>query len=138
MNAQDIGLCESLQPASSMVLVIDDDPAVRGALQFSLEIEGFSVRCYASPAEFLAASDLPGRACLVVDQNLPGISGLDMIDRLPLEHKLNMPAVLITSYPSRTMRNRACAAGVPIVEKPLMGSSLSDAILKALAPKRCD
>ncbi|MGV6873337.1 response regulator transcription factor [Pseudochelatococcus sp. B33] len=115
-----------------MVLVIDDDPAVLGSLKFSLEIEGFSVRCYESPAEFLAARDLPSRACLVVDQKLPGISGLDLLASLTDDRRAAMPAILITSYPSAALRSRADAAGVRIIEKPLLNNALSEAIYQVM------
>ncbi|MGI6245135.1 MAG: response regulator transcription factor [Pseudochelatococcus sp.] len=114
------------------VLVIDDDPAVRGALKFSLEIEGFRVLCYASAAEFLQASDLPRRACLVVDEKMPGASGLDMLVSLAHERRATLPAILITSYPSAALRARALAVGVPIVEKPLLNNALSEAIDAAM------
>lgn len=119
--------------SSRMVLVIDDDPAVRGSLKFSLEIEGFSVRCYESPAEFLAARDLPRRACLIVDQKMPGISGLDLLASLNADRRAAMPAILITSYPSEALRGRADAAGIRIVEKPLLGNALSEAICQVMA-----
>ncbi|MFC0219264.1 CheY-like chemotaxis protein [Pseudochelatococcus lubricantis] len=111
-----------------MVLIIDDDPAVLGALKFALEIEGYAVRCYTSPTEFLEAHDLPSNACLVVDEKMPGASGLDMLASLALERRSAMPAILITSYPSTTLRDRAQAQGIPIVEKPFLNNALSDAI----------
>ncbi len=117
---------------SKVVLVIDDDPAVLGSLKFSLEIEGFSVRCYDSPAAFLTAGDLPLRACLVVDQQLPGISGLDLLASLDAERRAAMPAILITSYPSATLRGKAEAVGVRIVEKPLLSNALSEAIMQVM------
>lgn len=115
------------------MLVIDDDPAVLGSLKFSLEIEGFSVRCYDSPAAFLAAGDLPRGACLVVDQKLPGISGLDLLDKLADDWRMPMRAILITSYPSAALRSRADAAGVRIIEKPLLSNALSEAICQVMA-----
>ena len=115
---------------SKVVLVIDDDPAVLGSLKFSLEIEGFSVRCYDSPAAFLTAGDLPLRACLVVDQQLPGISGLDLLASLDAERRA--AAILITSYPSATLRGKAEAVGVRIVEKPLLSNALSEAIMQVM------
>lgn len=113
--------------------MIDDDPAVLGSLKFSLEIEGFSVRCYENAAAFLAAGDPPGRACLVVDQQLPGISGIDLLTSLADDRRAAMPAILITSYPSSALRSRADAAGVRIIEKPLLNNALSEAICQVMA-----
>jgi two-component system, LuxR family, response regulator FixJ len=107
-----------------VVIVLDDDLAVRNSLKFSLEIEGFTVRSYATGAELLGAGDPPHCGCLVVDQHMPGMSGLDLIDLLRSRH-FSAPAILITSDdPSPSVRERAGKASVPIVEKPLLGNAL--------------
>jgi FixJ family two-component response regulator len=108
-------------------MVIDDDQAVRNSLKFSLEVEGFTVRIYATGAELLSAADLALSSCFVVDQNMPGMNGLDLIGLLRARH-LSAPAILITSHPGTPLRARAQAAGVPIVEKPLLGHVLLDKI----------
>jgi len=110
-----------------IVIVVDDDPAVRNSLQFSLEIEGYTVRCYASAAELLCLTELPCCHCLVVDQRLPGMNGLDLIAALRAR-QLAVPAILITSQPSAVLSERAARTHVPIVEKPLLGNSLLDKI----------
>ena len=110
-----------------VVVVIDDDLAVRNSLKFSLEIEGLTVRCYATGAELLSAGDLGLCNCLVVDQNMPGMNGLELI-ALVRARSFAAPAILITSHPSPSLRDRAQKAGVPIVEKPLLGNALLDKI----------
>jgi two-component system, LuxR family, response regulator FixJ len=110
-----------------VVIIIDDDLAVRNSLKFSLEIEGLTVRSYASGADLLNASDLALCSCLVVDQKMPGMNGLDLIALLRARH-FAAPAILITSHPSSSLRERAQQAGVPIVEKPLLGNALFDKI----------
>jgi FixJ family two-component response regulator len=122
-----------LHPGSagrSPVFVVDDDPAVRSSLKFSLELEGFLVRAYARPGELLDAGDLRKAGCLVLDYNLPEMTGLDLLQRLRDRH-VAAPAILITSHPNRMLRDRAAAAGVPIVEKPLFGSALTDRVRDA-------
>jgi FixJ family two-component response regulator len=110
-----------------VVVVIDDDLAVRNSLKFSLEIEGLTVRSYATGAELLSAGDLGLCNCLVVDQNMPGMNGLELI-ALVRARRFAAPAILITSHPSPSLRDRAQKAGVPIVEKPLLGNALLDKI----------
>jgi two-component system, LuxR family, response regulator FixJ len=110
-----------------VVMVIDDDLAVRNSLKFSLEVEGFTVRIYATGAELMSAEDLALSRCFVVDQNMPGIKGLDLIALLRARH-LSAPAILITSHPGRPLRERAREVSVPIVEKPLLGNVLVDKI----------
>ncbi len=122
------------EPGASraLVVVVDDDPAVRSALKFSLEVEGYQVEVCDS-GEALLACQLPdSRACLVLDYGLPGMSGLDVVSLLR-RREVHLPAVLITSHPPRALRTAAAAAGVWIVEKPLLGDSLLDAIRTTLA-----
>lgn len=119
-------------PQRPVVLVVDDDPAVLNSLTFSLEVEGFAVRAYASGRELLDDPGLPGHGCLVIDQRLPGISGLELVASLRAR-KVSLPAILITTNPSAVLRQRAADAGVPVVEKPLLGDALSRGIREALA-----
>ena len=114
------------------VVVVDDDAAVLGALKFALELEGFSASAYRSGSELLAEAVLPEGACLVIDFNLPDTDGLRLLAALR-NRAVQLPAVLITSNPSASVRRRAAAVDVPIVEKPLLGNALVDAIRTALS-----
>jgi two-component system, LuxR family, response regulator FixJ len=111
----------------AMVGVVDDDPAVRNSLKFSLEIEGLAVQAYANAAELLKQSDLSRFRCLVVDQNMPGLSGIDLVAALRAR-QIAVPVILITSHPSSALVARAGKERVPIVEKPLLGNALFDKI----------
>jgi two-component system, LuxR family, response regulator FixJ len=119
-------------PAKAVVLVIDDDPAVRNSLKFALEIEGFAVQLYPTGAAVLAESDMPASGCLVADYVLPGMSGLDLIEELRQRH-VELPAILITSHPTPAIRRRAASAGVRLVEKPLLNDALFQCIRAVLA-----
>jgi FixJ family two-component response regulator len=119
-------------PAKSVVLVVDDDPAVRNSLKFALEVEGFAVKLYPSGAAALADNDMPANGCLVADYNLPGMSGLDLIERLR-ERDVRLPAILITSHPTPAIRRRAASAGVRLIEKPLLNDALFQCIRAVLA-----
>lgn len=115
--------------APPTILIVEDDGAVLGALQFSLEGEGFKVVGRADAEALLQAP--PEADCLVVDYFLPGLNGLDLIERLrALE--IPTPAILITSAPTRAVAKRAETMGVPIIEKPLLTDSLVDAVRAAL------
>lgn len=109
------------------ILLVDDDPALRSSLEFILGIEGYRVRAYGRGRELLDDVDLPEQGCLVIDQRLPDIEGLRVIDSLRAR-SVEIPAILITSNPSTLLRRRAAAAGVPIVEKPLITGTLFDRI----------
>jgi len=115
-----------------VIFVVDDDVAVRSSLKFSLEIEGFSVKAYPEAANLLAEADLPSAGCLVLDYNLPGMNGLALLKRLR-ERGISMPALLITTHPSLALRERAAAAGIRIIEKPLLNNALLEGLREALA-----
>ena len=113
-----------------IIAVVDDDPAVCNSLKFSLELEGFVVRAYGNAAEFLDANDFQAYDCLVIDQRMPGMSGMELITRLrTLE--VQTPAILLISQPNPTVAARAAKAAVPIVEKPLFGNTLLERIREA-------
>jgi FixJ family two-component response regulator len=113
-----------------IVAVVDDDPAVCNSLQFALELEGFGVRTYGSGAEFLRAGDVAACNCFLIDQKMPGMSGLELIGKLRDRH-ITVPAILIISQPSVGLSARAAKANVPIVEKPFLGNTLLDRIREA-------
>ena len=114
------------------VIVVDDDPAVLNSLKFSLEIEGLSVSCYHSGTELLNAVDSPQSGCMVIDYHLFDMNGLELLRKLR-DRSISIPVLLITSYPSAALRKQAADAHVQIVEKPLFGNRLLDAIRGALA-----
>ena len=118
-----------------VVVVIDDDLAVRNSLEFSLQIEGLTVRGYATGAELLSAGDLDLCDCFVIDQKMPGMSGLELISTLR-DRQISAPAILITSQPSVSVRERAEKADIPIVEKPLLGNALLDKIRDAVGNRQ--
>ncbi|MBX6425915.1 MAG: response regulator [Variibacter sp.] len=114
------------------IFIIDDDPALCNALKFSLELEGFSVWTYPDGAALLGEERAPSVDCLVIDQQLPGMSGLELLSQLR-QRGIATPAVLITSHPSRTVREHAGRAGVAIIEKPLLSNALSEEIRRLVA-----
>jgi FixJ family two-component response regulator len=118
-------------PARSVVLVIDDDPAVRNSLKFALEVEGFSVQVYPTGAALLDKDDMPESGCLVTDYNLPGMNGLDLLQRLR-ERDIKLPAILITTHPTAVIRSQAASAGVRLIEKPLLNDTLFRCIRSVL------
>jgi two-component system, LuxR family, response regulator FixJ len=121
---------QELSNTGLVVIVIGDDLAVRNSLKFWLEVEGLTVRSYSSGAELLAAGELTRCDCLVVDEKNPASSGLHLIAQLR-ERDFSAPAILVTSQPSMSLRDQAEKAGVPIVEKPLLGNGLLDTIRRA-------
>lgn len=118
-------------PSLPTLVLVDDDAALRNALKFALELDGYRVQAFASGEDLLAA-DLPMRnVCLVLDENLPGMGGLDALEALR-GRRVDLPALLITSHPGPGLRRRAGRLRVPIVEKPLLDDVLVRSIRRAL------
>ena len=113
-----------------IIAVVDDDPAVCGSLKFALELEGFAVRTYHSGAELLHAGDLNDCNCFVIDQRMPGMTGMELVEVLR-ERLVLTPAILIISHANAALSARAQRAAVPIVEKPLLGNALMERIREA-------
>ena len=113
-----------------VILLVDDDAAVRNALKFSLEMEGFSVRLYPTPEALLAESNLPSVGCLVIDYRMPEIDGLELVERLR-NRGVALPVLLISGRVTRSLRDRASGLGVrDVLEKPL--SDLASSIRRVL------
>lgn len=113
------------------IILVDDDIALRTALTFTLELDGFVVTALGSGEDLLNCT-LPGApSCLVLDQNMGGLTGLDCLAELR-SRAIDMPALLITSHPRQSLRDTAAALGAVIVEKPLLGDALLSEIDAAL------
>ena len=97
--------------ASHVILVVDDDSAVRNSLKFMIEVEGFEVNAYSSAQELLNENSLPANSCLVTDYHMPDMTGLELVDHLR-DRQISIPAILMTANPTENLRNRAAAAGM--------------------------
>ena len=113
------------------LIIVDDDPDVLNALRFAFETDGYVVRAHACGEDVLAEPPLEPSTCLVIDERLPGLSGLDTISRLR-DLNVNVPAILITTHPTRSMIKRAAAAKIGIVEKPLVSDALARSVRAVL------
>lgn len=114
-----------------LLVLVDDDHALRSALAFSFEAEGYSVLAYAS-AEALLSHQLPPADCIVVDDRLPGgMTGLELIAELRA-NEMDAPAILITTLPSEDRIRWAAQLGAPIIEKPLLTTALLGAVAAAV------
>ena len=117
--------------SAPMILLVDDDPAVRASLQFSLELEGFEVETFDSGETLVAQANLANPACLVLDFRLPGIDGLSLLSLLR-ERGETCPAVIITSNPTRRVQQRTTDACAVLIEKPLLRDGLTAAIRRLI------
>ncbi|WP_284947114.1 response regulator transcription factor [Acidisoma cladoniae] len=111
-----------------IILVVDDDQAVRDSLKFALEIEGLVVHVCADGRELIGHPELWRARCLILDYKMPVMDGLAVISQLAAIG-LRLPVILITAHATDSLRRRAAAAGVRhTLEKPLQDSALLDSI----------
>ena len=116
-----------------VVAVVDDDEAVRDSLRFLLETAGFDVTTFASACQFLTSPDRETRMCLLLDQHMPKITGLEMMRRLR-ERGQELPVALMTGSPSPELTRRAMELGVAeVMEKPLADDVLMRFVTRATA-----
>jgi two-component system, LuxR family, response regulator FixJ len=126
--AQRAGECRVHNMSDRLVAVVDDDDAVRDSLCFLLEIAGYTVAAYASAAQFLQEAPLRELACLVVDQHMPDLTGLQLVARLRGDG-VGLPVALITGSPSADVLRLARELSVAkVLEKPLDDDQLLEFI----------
>jgi FixJ family two-component response regulator len=116
----------------AMVFVIDDDAAVRAAIQGLLKSVGLRSDSFGTAQEFLAGDRSVGPSCLVLDIRLPGINGLDFQSQLA-DAGIHIPIIFITGHGDIPMTVRAMKSGaVEFLTKPFRDQDLLDAIYQAL------
>ena len=122
-----------MRATGARVYVVDDDASVREAIEGLIRSEGLSAKTFTSSQEFLAsaADEIP--SCLVLDVELPGLSGLDLQERL-LDGGFRTPVIFVTAHPKAKARERALNAGaVAFLSKPFEEISLISAVKSALS-----
>jgi len=116
---------------SKTIYLVDDDAAVRHALGIFLESAGYRVRGFASATEFLEADDGIGDGVLLLDQRMPGISGMELQARLRMLG-LYLPVIFITGHGDIQMSVTAMKAGaVDFLEKPFDNMELLKSVKEA-------
>ena len=115
-----------------MIAIIDDDEAVRVATERLLRALGYNAATFASADEFLDSDDVHDTSCLITDVQMPGLSGLDMQDRL-IARGHSIPIIFITGFPDENVRIRAMKAGaLAFLSKPVSQDHLIDHLETAL------
>ncbi len=119
-----------------LVYLVDDDPAVRDSLSLLLRSVGLASQAFPSALAFLEAYDSGKHACLVADIRMPGLSGLELQQRLN-EKGAEIPIIFITGHGDVPMAVNAMKSGaMDFIQKPFRDQELLDRINKALAQDR--
>jgi FixJ family two-component response regulator len=120
------------QPTYQLVVVVDDDESVQGALKDLLEAVGLSARCFGSAEEFLQSGEQHKAGCLIADIRMPGMSGLELQTKLNADG-LDIPTIFITAHGDEELRLQALRGGaVEFVTKPFRGEVLVASVRAAL------
>jgi two-component system CheB/CheR fusion protein len=120
------------------VWIVDDDDAIRATLRDVLEAEGVSVFDFPSCEAFLSAHVPGGESCLLLDAYLPGISGLQLLERLAAAGR-SLPTIVITGRSDVAIAVEAMKAGaLDFIEKPIARGRLLESIERVLDLTRDD
>ena len=120
--------------SAATVFIIDDDQAVARSLRWLIETVQLKVETFASAQAFLDGYDPAKPGCLVLDVRMPGMSGLELQERLAARRDYHAPIIFITGHGDVQMAVRAVQAGAyDFVEKPFNDQDLLDRIQRAIA-----
>lgn len=121
---------------ASPIVVVEDDPGMRAAIERILRLGGYSTNTFRSAETCLEAWNTTPAACLVVDIRLPGISGLELYSRL-VERDPTVPVVFITGHDdSRTRAQAIEAGGTAYLAKPFAGRELLRVVDRSISNVR--
>lgn len=126
-----------MAPSRPTVVVVDDDISVRESLELLIENEGWQPALFESAQEFLAQLPTVVPSCLILDVNLPDLSGLDIQQRIS-DEKSSIPIIFITGYGDIPTSVRAMKAGAaefltkPLDDEIIIGA-IRDAVLRGQA-----
>jgi RNA polymerase sigma factor (sigma-70 family) len=118
------------------LFIVDDDRSVRESTELMLKSVGFHVKTFVSAQDFLKTDIEEGPGCLILDVRMPGMSGLDLQEKL-ISAKTPLPVIFITGHGTVPMSVRAMKAGaVDFLQKPFEEQDLLDAIDRAITRQK--
>ena len=116
---------------SPLILIVDDDAAVRDSLALLLKSVGLRSLCFADPLSFLSNTPYHTIGCVVLDIRMPGISGLDVLAQLVPQ--TDLPIIMLTGHGNVDLCRRAFKGGaVEFLEKPVDSDIFIDAVQKVV------
>ena len=119
--------------ATGIVAIVDDDAGVRTALSRLLDASGIATRSYASARDFLDSLASESPDCLIVDLQMPEMSGLELQQQLS-RSGVSIPTIVITAHDDAEFRRRCLAAGaVAYLTKPIDVAALLTSIDSTVA-----
>ena len=111
--------------------IVDDSEAERDFIARSLSVEGFQLKTFANPYAYLSQVDVGSPSVLIVDYQMPGLSGVDLLERIAAEG-FNWPVIAISGYASFEIATAFMKFGtVECLDKPLTRQKLLNAVHRA-------
>jgi len=118
------------------IAIVDDDAAICEALKGLMRSARYPADAFGSAEEFLERASLDEIACLILDIRLPGMSGMELQERLNSEQR-DIPIVFISAHADEVARDRALKNGaIELLNKPVRRERLFKAIEAALGKQR--
>jgi FixJ family two-component response regulator len=118
---------------SVLISIVDDDPVVRDATADLLNSLGYTALAFESAEEFLDSDHIKSTGCLITDQQLPGLTGIELQAQLQADG-YQTPIIFITAFPEPNIRRRALDAGaVGFLSKPYAQTDLLKSIETAFS-----
>ena len=120
----------SMGQLEEIIVVVDDDPGMNVALTRLLTAAGFRVMAFASGKALLQAGSLEHVKCLILDVQMPDLSGFDLYRRLA-QHHPPPPVIFMTAYDEMSVRQEAALAGAQgYLTKPFPSTTLLELLAK--------
>jgi FixJ family two-component response regulator len=115
-----------------MISIVDDDESVREATKGLVRSLGYMATTFASAEEFLSSDRIGATSCVIADVQMPGLSGIDLQQRL-VAQGLRLPVIFVTAFPDERTRRRAIEAGaVDYLSKPFSDEQIVSSLAVAL------
>jgi FixJ family two-component response regulator len=124
-----------MQQEPSLILIVDDDQHVRAATQSLIRSLGYAANSFQSADDFLSSGHIEEAACLITDIQMPGKSGLDLLDQLrALGYQT--PVIFVTASPERFRDKCSKAGAAGFLAKPFRDEALKECLVLALTTSR--
>ena len=134
LTRDEAGSKDASRPQAPLITVVDDDQAIREALESLLKSVGYRARVFASAEGFINSGDLNETKCLIVDVRMPWMSGFELQELLKAADN-RIPIIFITAHADEIARARAFVSGaIAFLAKPFAESALLEAVRTVTEP----
>jgi FixJ family two-component response regulator len=117
---------------AAMIAIVDDDKSVREATKSLVRSLGYQAATFGSAEEFLGSAQLKATSCLITDVRMPGMSGVELQERLIADGR-NMPTVFISAFSDERVQQKVLESGaIGYLRKPFEEDRLIECIDTAL------